>query len=98
MFNFSSNNFCSVSATLATTAGIVLWLVSYYAPVLTLEPKYNSLSLGDKMASGMIPNVALYWAIKAMCSFEGKCKSRLIFTVGFWVAMPCTIYRIVNLL
>lgn len=60
--------------TLATTIGIVLWIVSYYALFVPLESSYRTLTLSSKLLAGLSPNMALHWAIKVMCSFEGTGK------------------------
>lgn len=51
-----------------------MWLATYYAPSVPLGDtnKYLSLSLSDKMLVALLPNMALYWALKVMCGLEGK--------------------------
>jgi hypothetical protein len=57
------------------TAGIFIWLVTYFAPALSLNSMYARLSLGAKIASGLFPNMALHWAVRILLYFEWKGKS-----------------------
>ena len=59
-------------ASLAITIGIVMWLVTYYAVVIPIEQKYQTLSMFHKLISSVLPNVSLYMAVKVMSAFEGK--------------------------
>jgi hypothetical protein len=63
---------CPLPATLATTFGVVLWLLSYYSLSVPLEGRYRTLSLTDKLLAALVPNMGLHWVIKVMCGFEGK--------------------------
>ena len=71
MFN---SCFSFLTATLATTFGVVLWLLSYYSLSVPLEARYRTLSLRDKLLAALVPNMGLHWVIKVMCGFEGKGK------------------------
>lgn len=64
----------SPSATLATTLGILLWLVSYFLPRQLMDFEYNDLGLAPKILSCFLPNMAITWAFRIIAMFEGRCK------------------------
>ncbi len=66
--------------------GIVLYLVSYYAMALPLQTIYAGMSLGEKMAAALIPNMALNYAILVMTGLDGKGK-HLYRLCAFWLGI-----------
>ncbi|CAG7730793.1 unnamed protein product [Allacma fusca] len=58
------------SAIIAVSVGMVFWIVSYIALAVPLLRNYENLSLSDKMASCLLPNMGLHWAVKLMHSLE----------------------------
>ena len=73
MFQVSTDSgFVVFLATLATTVGIVLWLVSYFGLANQMDHKYQNLQTIEKIPLCLVPNVALTFAIKIMAGFEGK--------------------------
>lgn len=57
---------------MATTVGIVLWLLSYFLVAIPLALDYENLTLAKKVASSILPNTALHWAVGIMAVLEGK--------------------------
>ncbi|OXA45953.1 ATP-binding cassette sub-family A member 3 [Folsomia candida] len=58
--------------TLATTIGIVVWIVTYYGVSLPLESRYSRLSLAVKMLLCLSPNMGLHYGLKVLSAFEAK--------------------------
>nr|CAD7265343.1 unnamed protein product [Timema shepardi] len=57
--------------TIAMSFGIILWLVSYFVPFGALQSG-NSVSLGLKMLSSLLPNMAVYWGFDIFSTFEAR--------------------------
>lgn len=57
---------------MATTIGIVIWLLSYFLVAVPLALDYENLTLVKKLVSSILPNTALHWAIGVMATLEGK--------------------------
>lgn len=78
LYGVSSIAFCfAVSTffsrpTLATTLGILLWLVSYFLPRQLMDFEYNDLGLAPKILSCFLPNMAITWAFRIIAMFEGR--------------------------
>ncbi|XP_076318610.1 phospholipid-transporting ATPase ABCA3-like [Tachypleus tridentatus] len=53
---------------------IILWQCSYSVPQNLMDPfggnKYSDITLGQKLASCLLPNMALHWAVKVMSTLE----------------------------
>jgi hypothetical protein len=58
-----------ISATLAMSAGILLWFVSYSATTYPVM-NGNSLHVGVKLISAVLPNTAINWAFDLIVSWE----------------------------
>ena len=58
-----------ISATLAMSIGMVLWILSYSA---TTYPVINGTSVepGVKLLSAILPNTAINWAFNLIISWE----------------------------
>ena len=59
-----------VLAIIGISTGLILWLVSYYAVSKPMEATYQTLTLGQKLASALLPNMGLYWAMQLIAEFE----------------------------
>nr|CAD7459511.1 unnamed protein product [Timema tahoe] len=57
--------------TIAMSFGIILWLVSYFVPFGALQSG-KSVSLGLKMLSSLLPNMAVYWGFDIFSTFEAR--------------------------
>nr|CAD7412845.1 unnamed protein product [Timema cristinae] len=57
--------------TISMSFGIILWLVSYFVPFGALQSG-NSVSLGLKMLSSLLPNMAVYWGFDIFSTFEAR--------------------------
>lgn len=68
-FCFMISSFFSRANTAATIAGL-FWFVSY-TPFLFLQPKYNLLSLSDKLFMCVGSNTAMAFGFQFMLMFEG---------------------------
>lgn len=60
------------SATLATTIGILIWLLSYFIPRGIMYPQYDDLGLAAKLISSLLPNMAMTWGFRVISMFEGR--------------------------
>lgn len=63
------------NANLALTAGIVLHLVTFFAPfgVITTDTNnYQTMSLGGKMGLLLFPNVGLWWSLNGILRCASK--------------------------
>lgn len=70
-FNVIITLICFKIATLATTAGIVIWMVSFYGLGFAAEMGYGKdFTLGLKIFLCLFPNVAINQALKVICTFE----------------------------
>ncbi|XP_076318605.1 phospholipid-transporting ATPase ABCA3-like isoform X2 [Tachypleus tridentatus] len=53
---------------------VILWQCSYSVPQNLMDSygssNYNDISLSLKLASCLLPNMALYWAVRVMSTFE----------------------------
>ncbi|ODM92121.1 ATP-binding cassette sub-family A member 3 [Orchesella cincta] len=59
--------------TLATTCGILVWLVSFNALGFAMEESYGKdFSVGVRLLMCIFPNVAIHLALKAICIFEAS--------------------------
>ncbi|XP_071529902.1 phospholipid-transporting ATPase ABCA3-like [Panulirus ornatus] len=80
LYGVSSIAFCFVIATffskptLATTVGILVWLISFFIPRSLMDFKYDSLGLAPKVLSCLLPNMAMNWAFRIIAMFEGRAK------------------------
>jgi hypothetical protein len=60
-----------ISATLAMSAGIILWFITFSATSYTVETG-NSLDVGVKALSSILPNTAMNWAFHLILSWESR--------------------------
>ncbi|XP_018027772.1 phospholipid-transporting ATPase ABCA1 [Hyalella azteca] len=78
LYGISSIAFCfAISCffnrpTLATTIGILAWLLSYSLPRTFMYAQYDSMGLAPKIVSCLLPNMALTWAFRVIAMFEGR--------------------------
>lgn len=65
---------CSLclTATLATTLGILIWLFSYSIPNSFIYFDYNDWSLAPKLLVCLFPNMAMNLGFRVMAMFEGR--------------------------
>ncbi|KAK7079199.1 ATP-binding cassette sub- A member 3 [Halocaridina rubra] len=61
-----------LSATLATTLGILIWLLSYFIPNGFMSPHYDNYGLAPKLFSCLLPNMASAWSFRIIQMFEGR--------------------------
>ncbi|XP_068232553.1 LOW QUALITY PROTEIN: phospholipid-transporting ATPase ABCA3-like [Palaemon carinicauda] len=77
-YGISSIAFCiAISAffsrpTLATTMGILLWMISFFLPRAMMEYDYDTMGLTPKLLSCLLPNMAVTWAFRIIAMFEGR--------------------------
>lgn len=69
------NHLHFVTATLATTLGILIWLFSYSLPNSFLYFDYNEWSLANKLLICLFPNMAMAIGFRVMAMFEGRGKA-----------------------
>jgi hypothetical protein len=60
-----------ISATLAMIVGIVLWFATYSATTY-LVMNEDSIDLGVKLLSAVLPNTAINWGFNLIVSWESK--------------------------
>jgi hypothetical protein len=60
-----------ISATLAMSAGIFLWLITYSSTTYSVTTG-NSLHVGIKLISAILPNTAITWAFNLILSWETR--------------------------
>jgi hypothetical protein len=60
-----------ISATLAMSFGLLLWLVSYSATTY-LVMSGDSVGLSVKLLSAILPNTAINWGFGLIVSWETK--------------------------
>lgn len=58
--------------TLATTMGILFWMVSYFIPRAMMDFEYDVMGLTPKLLSCLLPNMAITWAFRIIAMFEGR--------------------------
>jgi hypothetical protein len=58
-----------ISATLAMSVGIILWILSYSATTY-LVTIGNSVEPGLKLLSAILPNAAINWGFSLIVSWE----------------------------
>jgi len=59
------------SGAIATSFGIVVWLLSYLIISLPMD-NATYVSFYCKLASCLLPNVGLHWAVQIMFAFETR--------------------------
>ncbi|ODN03994.1 ATP-binding cassette sub-family A member 3 [Orchesella cincta] len=78
LYVMAATSFCffisvfTTNPVMATTVGIVLWLLSYFLVAVPLALDYENLTLVKKLVSSILPNTALHWSLGIMATLEGK--------------------------
>ncbi|XP_064105712.1 phospholipid-transporting ATPase ABCA1-like [Macrobrachium nipponense] len=77
-YGISSIAFCVAISTffsrptLATTMGILFWMISYFIPRTMMDFEYDIMGLTPKLLSCLLPNMAITWAFRIIAMFEGR--------------------------
>ncbi|XP_063222748.1 phospholipid-transporting ATPase ABCA3-like [Bacillus rossius redtenbacheri] len=57
--------------TLATSCGVMAWLLSYFVPMGMVEAR-GRVGLGVKLLTALLPNMAVSWGFKTITTFETR--------------------------
>uniref|UniRef100_T1JGM6 ABC transporter domain-containing protein n=1 Tax=Strigamia maritima TaxID=126957 RepID=T1JGM6_STRMM len=58
--------------TLAAGVTVLVWILSFCVPYYSIFEKYRTLRLSYKLSLGLLPNMAIAWALSIIAEFESQ--------------------------